>query len=163
MLAMMVAALSFTACGDDNKYEDFFNGLNSYTLFITNQDGKEYHTLPKEDRINWIGHLFNESDKTTVTCMMTGAADLHIFFQPNDLTLQDFYPGCDLGTPELNFGLMRSYSNRYRYESGSISVIKNDGSHFILKFDNYFTRKLKYPSKTILVNGTLEVEQGESH
>jgi len=165
MLAMMVAALSFTACGgDDDDGDDIDTGGSSYTLTVTNQDGKVYHTFPKIDGVDWIGHLTNESERTNVWCFMSvGTTYLNIYFQPNNLTVQDFYVGCDLGTPDLNFGILRTRTNKYRYESGSISVIKNDGSHFFLKFDNYFARNVEYSSKTILVNGTLEVEKEILH
>lgn len=165
LLAMMVAALSLTACSSSDDDEGGENGASgggdtSYTLTVTNQEGKVYYNFPKIDGVDWIGHLTNESEQTSVWCFMSGGTTyLHIYFQPNNLTVQDFSVGSDHGTPDLNFGTLRTYANTYSYESGNISVIKNDGSHFILKFDNYLARNVKSSFKTISVNGTLEVEK----
>lgn len=160
MLAMMVAALCFTACGGDDDGDDIDIGGKSYTLTVTTSGGDVFNNFPKIDGMDWLGHLTNESDKTNIWCMLSVSARyLNIYLEQNDLQVGDFYVGYDLGTPDLNFGITRAYDNTYRYESGSISVIKNDGSHFILKFDDYFARNVKSASRTIIVNGTLEVEK----
>lgn len=166
MLAMMVAALSFTACGGGDDDDDDFGGggkKTKNTITITDDSGDVYYSISvfdwtsEDDDIN--GNLTEDG---TIYCFMSrknviDADYLHIYLENGEKSISDFPKGYDLGTPTVNFGVLRTYTNEYDYVSGSIKVSRNDGNSFTLEFNDYVAAKQS--GAKITIRGNLYVEK----
>ena len=153
MLAMMVAALSFTACGGDED-DGISNTTSASTLKIVSSKGQIYDLA--DERGDNKGKLSHDGD---IWCFVVGGG-LHYFriILEETKSISDFHVGLDLG--ELDMHLAQGYyshTNKFYYSSGSISVIANDGKGFTLKFDDYVAKR--NDGWTMTVNGTLYVEE----
>ena len=165
MLAMMVAALSFTACGgDDDEDEDESKNSRDY-LTLIKSNGEKYYSLTGIDWMNEedyavYGYL---TKRGHIFCFMckentSNTSYLHIML-PKDMSISDFPTGYDLGECPLRFGIIYTIENEYDYDSGSLRVVKNDGKSFTLEFKNY--KAVKDKERSITVNGRLYVVNEE--
>ena len=163
MLAMMVAALSLTACGgsDDEgggAVNPGGNGNNpNNTLTIVHSFEGKYVTLDaKGYPQSYNGYL---TDRGTIFCYMvkenySNPNYLHIHLENGEKSISDFPVGHDLGNPTLSFP---STSSRYKYLSGEVKVINNNGKGFTLEFNDYKAKR--NAEQEITLNGTLFVEK----
>lgn len=163
MLAMMAAALSFSACGDDDDDEAGGGSKKTKsTITLTKDNGDVYYSISifdwtsEDDFINGYltdrGHIFCYMSKKEVY----NADYLHIYLENGEKSINDFPTGYDLGEPDINFGIIQTYSNRYHYVSGSIEVVHNDGKSFTLQFNDY---RAEISNGTgVVIRGTLYVE-----
>jgi hypothetical protein len=84
---------------------------------------------------------------------------LYINLVNGEKSISDVQNGYDLGKPTINFGAYPSSDNKYKYVSGTIKVIGNNGKGFTLKFDSYKAERSS--SSNIVINGTMYVEKEE--
>lgn len=158
MLALMVAAFGFVACGsDDDEYENGSEKTSSSLTVITSSGDKYILLTEKDGYEDNIGNLTNSG---TIWCFLrkentSNTVYLHIYLDKEGMTIKDFPNGHDLGQPTLNFGLLRTYTNEYDYLSGSIMVIQNNDNSFVLDFKNYSAQNES--GKRITINGKLKV------
>ena len=150
LLAMMVAALSFTACGDDDE-DEIEGGGSSSTIFSITIDGEksEYdkHYL---DHMNLTGVW--EENRIIID---TDKGPFRLIF-PSAITFSSFTVGYDSfedDAEKFNLGLTTIRS--CTYASGSATVIANDGKNMRIRFNNYkFTWNT---SHEIIFDGTLNI------
>lgn len=165
MLAIMVAALSFTACGgddDDDNGGSGGGGSNSASsLTVVKSNGEKYVSL---DGLEWASSYNSNGSLTdgAIYCQMTkenavNMSYLYINLVNGEKSISDFQNGYDLGKPTINFGAYPSSDNKYKYVSGTIKVIGNNGKEFTLKFDKYKAEKTS--GSNIVINGTMYVEK----
>lgn len=163
MLTMMVAALSITACSSssDDEGDDFGGDGTSFssTLKMVSSNGEEYMLLyyfdePQIGNLSERGHIW-----CRLSCVKGKGASGNFRIKLGSVkTIADFPVGLDLGEVDMNYATQGDYNhyNEYKYVSGSIKVIANDGKSFTLKFDNYVAERSS--GLTMTVNGTLYVE-----
>lgn len=156
MLAMMVVALSLTACGGDDEDEGISNTTSASTLKIISSYGTVFY-LP-DVRADNRGKL---SSKGHIWCHVVGNGMYSFCIILEEVkSISDFPVGLDLGELDMHLAQgLYSRINKYWYKSGSISVIANDGKGFTLKFDNYVAENGYDHSGAMTVNGTLYVEE----
>ena len=157
MLAMMmVVALSFTSCGDDDNGGSGIN-QTSNKLKMVSSNGKTYNLFDRG-----INNSANLSPNGHIWCYMQndkGNVGSFRIVLGSVKSISDFPVGYNLGKLNMNYDDVSgdyNHYNQYNYSSGSISVIANDGKSFTLKFDNYVAKHKD--GKTMTVNGTLYVE-----
>lgn len=134
---------------------------NSTSLVIVRYSGERYTT---REGLEWTGAdpNGNLTDDGSIFCWMVKENTLStIYFRINltkgEKAVRDFPVGYNLGTPTVNFGLTPGSDNKYKYGSGSLIVISNNGKGFTLKFDNYWATRTS--TSSIIINGTLYVEK----
>lgn len=164
MLAMMVAALSFTACGgDDDGGNNNGGGSGSTTsLTIVKSNGEKYISLGSLEWASEYNVNGSLTDNASIYCLMTyekgiSVSYLYINLVNGEKSVNDFPSGYDLGNPTVNFGTYKSSENKYKYASGAVKVVSNNGKGFTLKFDNYKAERSS--SSNIVINGTMYVEK----
>jgi hypothetical protein len=174
LLAMMVAALSFTACGGDDD-EDVSGGGGSSpsgTLKMVSSKGGEYYVENDKEAYSIGSNRGNLSDRGHIWCYLRaskrdevhGMTSGYFRITPgNGKSISDFPQGYDLGEVDMNFATQGDYNhnNKFNYASGSIKVIANDGKSFTLRFDNYVAERSS--GWTMTVNGTLYVENEKTY
>lgn len=153
MLAMMIAALSFTACGDDEE-----DGNNTSSLTIT-KDGKT-----KKDRYNDPGTCKKESDKITFFIGLD-PGDFHFYFPLNeygeDFQLSSLYVGFN-DFPVIHWRTYETLNFYYwdcDYLSGSVTVTENNNQYVSVRFDQYHfiaTNDHNDVSHDFTFNGTIK-------
>ena len=172
MLAVMVAALSLTACGGsgDDDEEGYGGGNNNNsslsTFTMVSSNGKEY--VVERHKVSALGNCMgNLSDREgTIWCHLEGKEEhtpggYFCIVLESVKTISDFPVGLDLGKRNMHFTKGGySYENKYSYSSGSIVVIANDGKSFTLSFNNYVATR---SSGTMTINGTLYVENEKTY
>lgn len=168
MLAMMVAALSFTACGgDDDGGEGGGGSSSSSTLKMVSSYGGEYYIENGNNAYSIGNNRGNLSENGHIWCYLRaskrdethGMSGGYFMIElKNRKSISDFPKGYDLGELDMHFATQGDYNryNKFDYVSGSIKVIANDGKSFTLKFDNYVAGRSS--GWTMTVNGTLYVE-----
>ena len=164
-LAMMLALCSSTCSGGSDD-DDVVNGGGENTgtssLWLTTSNDVKYvlltyHQVFANEGDNVNGNL---TDNATIYWYMTPQTSwwpeyVYILLDSN-MSISDFPTGYDLGERKINFGLLKS-ENKYKYSSGSIKVLNNDGNSFTLEFNDYTASKSSGASITL--NGTLYVEK----
>jgi len=170
LLAMMVTALSLTACGDDDDETGGDGSSPTSTLKMVSSKGGEYY-IEKGDvnysignnrgNLSKNGHIWcylRASKSDAANGMTSGYFRIKM---ENRKSISGFPKGYDLGECDMNFATYSdySYTNEFDYVSGSIKVIANDGKSFTLKFDDYVAEH--DGGWTMTVNGTLYVEDEE--
>lgn len=167
MLAMLcIAALCLNACGDDDENGSNGGGGNSgsssaTSLTIVKSSGEKYITL---GGLEWASEYDTDgylTDDGVIWCILTyekglSVSYLYINLANGEQSISDFTSGYDLGNPSVNFGKYKTYENKYKYSSGSVKVVNNNGKGFTLKFDNYKAERSS--SSNIVINGTMYVE-----
>jgi len=163
MLAMMVTALSFTACGDDD--DDVDNGSGGASLVIDGErccPNEDSYINESQNAIQIEAYLpDNRLKQFHVSLRVWGypfvVSELFVgeMFSPEDLEVRDFMKGIEL----------RLYENEYTVTGGCITVESVTNSRVVMRFDNLsFSLKVSsnifgedyYPSnaKVHTINGT---------
>lgn len=132
MLAMMVAACSFSACDSD---DDDMNQKGKATLII---DGKAYYTNPFGEELVPNLHQYNDGLFFYIEAFETPSS----FFP--DKILEFYYFGCSK-VANLKVGDTFAYEDLYinRFENGNIIPLYEneyeiiDGSITVLSVDSY--------------------------
>ena len=165
MLAMMLAAFIFSACSsssDDNGSDNGGGAKGNSSLTLTTAEGTKYVLLSyhqafvsEGDNIN--GNLADDASIYWYMTPQNSWSPRYVYILlGKKMSISDFPNGYDLGEPKICFGMVRSRDNEYKYSSGSIKVLNNNGNSFTLEFNNYKAEKTNGASVTI--NGTLYVE-----
>ena len=164
MLAMMVAALNLTACGsdDDDGNNDGGGSGSTTSLTIVKSNGEKYISLGSLEWASEYNVNGNLTDNASIYCLMTyekgiSVSYLYINLVNGEKSVNDFPSGYDLGNPTVNFGTYKSSENKYKYASGAVKVVSNNGKGFTLKFDSYKAERSS--SSNIVINGTMYVEK----
>ena len=166
MLAMMVAALSFTSCGGGD--DDEINGGSApSSSFSITYDGKKTDVELTE----WINPIFGNggSKKGNYFCFDNyplGKGQIHIIFpysqygenvQPSHFPVG--YSDFDEDATDIEF-ISGEFSGWYgEYVSGSAKVTANDGKYITIQFSNYaFEVERKNSVHTFVLNGSLKFQ-----
>ena len=176
MLAMTVAALGLTACGGGDDDDGFGGGVNggngggsgnggsssATSLTIVKSSGEKYYSLGGYEWASGYNTNGSLTDESSIFCQLTyekgiSISYLYVNLKNGEKSVSDFPSGYDLGTPTVNFGKSLTSDNRYKYASGSIKVVSNNGKGFTLNFDNYKAERSS--SSNIVINGTMYVEK----
>ena len=154
LLAMMVAALSLTACGGDDGEDDGGNdsgGSYSSTFTIIYDDGGEQVFTHDSDiailsLCAEFGNLErHDSPRGSYFYMMIGTkGDFYIIF-PRQKYSEDLAPSffsvgySDFGADATDIERVSASGSGWYgdYISGSAKVIKNDGKYITIDFNNY--------------------------
>ena len=152
MLAMMIAALSLTACGDDDEEENDDEGFNnSKVIFSITIDG-EKNDYDKAYLDNWdlLGRW-----ESPVLMIGTVIGDFRFEF-PYGTEFSSFTTGYnsfeeDAEEIEIYGGTARTCT----YVSGSATVLSNDGTNMKVRFKNY--KFLWNEDREIIFDGTLNI------
>ncbi|MCH5311688.1 MAG: hypothetical protein J1E57_07025 [Prevotella sp.] len=138
MLAMMVAALGFTACSSDDD-GDAEGGNDDIALTIT-VDGQK-HEFSREivegmdGFATWESHNGKNYLRIGTWSM---PADLQFYYPYGIVPATFFSVGYDnFENDATDIKLVSAASNYCDYVSGSATVIKNDGKRMVVKFSNY--------------------------
>lgn len=145
LLAMMVAALSLTACGGDD--EDDIGGDSPSTMFTITIDGntKEMSQEVWDLLGRWEG---------TALLIGTSIGDFRFKF-PSGTTFSSFTTGYNSFEDDAEKITIGISSIRCSYASGSATVISNDGKNMKVRFSNYtFTWNT---SREIIFDGILNI------
>ena len=164
MLAMMIALSSSTCSGSSDDEDDYGGGANgNSSLTLTTAEGTKYVLLSyhqafvsEGDNIN--GNLADDASIYWYMTPQNSWSPRYVYILlSKKMSISDFPNGYDLGEPKICFGMVRSRDNEYKYSSGSIKVLNNDGKSFTLEFNDYTASKSSGASITL--NGTLYVEK----
>ncbi len=179
LLAMMVAALSLTACGGDDEDGDNGGGGGSgssssstFTILYTYPNGnEETYTYENEYEIKALGaelenlKLFERTSGSYFSIMFP-RGNLYIVFPSSkygkDLDASYFTQGfSDFGEDATVIVLIDPYAAGWygEYLSGSAKVVKNDGKYVTITFNDYevvISRSEK--QRNIKLNGTISFE-----
>ena len=163
MIAMMIALSSSTCSGSSDDEDDYGGGANgNSSLTLTTSGGTKYvllsyHPFVDEgDNIN--GNLADDASIYWYMTPQNSWSPRYVYILlGKKMSISDFPNGYDLGEPKICFGMVRSRDNEYKYSSGSIKVLNNDGKSFTLEFNDYTASKSSGASITL--NGTLYVEK----
>lgn len=163
MLALMLASLGLTACGDDDDNHGGRSGSIT-SLTIVKSNGEKYISLGGLEWASEYNVNGSLTDNASIYCLMTyekgaSVSYLYINLANGEKSVSDFPSGYDLGNPTVNFGKYKSSDNKYKYASGAVKVVGNNGKGFTLKFDNYKAERSS--SSNIVINGTMFVEKEE--
>ena len=166
MLAMMVAALSFTACGgDDDEVDTGGAGSGSSSIFTITRDG----VVNEVENTEWISPQFtNKALKRGAGFslydypLMRGT--IYIIFPQEQygeyLRPSDFpvgYSDFDSYATDIVFVSPEQAGWDGECISGSARVLKNSGNSITVQFDNYmFYVERRGHSRQYTLNGTLE-------
>ena len=145
LLAIMVAALSLTACGGDD--EDDGNSSSSSSTFTITIDGnmKEMSQEVWDLLGRWEG---------TALLIGTSIGDFRFKF-PSGTTFSSFTTGYNSFEDDAEKITIGISSIRCSYASGSATVISNDGKNMKVRFSNYtFTWNT---SREIIFDGILNI------
>ena len=168
MLAMMVAALSFTACGGDDDGDDIDNGGSgsgsSSTFTITRDD-----VVNEVENTEWISPQFtNKALKRGAGFslydypLMRGT--IYIIFpqeQYGEYLRPSYFPvgysDFDSYATDIVFVSPEQAGWYGEYISGAARVLKNIGNSITVQFDDYmFYVERNSHSRKYTLNGTLE-------
>lgn len=167
LFAMMVAALSLTACGgSDNDDEGIIDGggLSPSSSFSITFDGEKNYV----ENVEWINPLFGNGGfkKGNYFCLENyplGTGQIHIIFpysqyngnvQPSYFSVgySDF--GADATDIEYITASMSGWHGDYT--SGSARVTKNDGKYITIQFSSYsFEVKRSDRTHSFVLDGAL--------
>lgn len=179
LLAMMVAALSLTACGGDDEDGDNGGGGGSgssssstFTILYTYPNGnEETYTYENEYEIKALGaelenlKLFERTSGSYFSIMFP-RGNLYIVFPSSkygkDLDSSYFTLGfSDFGEDATVIVLIDPYAAGWygEYLSGSAKVVKNDGKYVTITFnDNEVVISRSEKQRNIKLNGTISFE-----
>ena len=166
MLALMMGTMFVVSCGGDDDDENGGGGGNGgstlpNTISITMSSGAKYVTTSTEAYPHGgDGYLTSSTEiyfhlKKEDGGIDTYHSQAHIILNKGEKNISDFPLNYDLNNPTIDFGSPRSSSTKYKYASGSVKVISNNGTDFTLQFDNY--QASRSGGETITVNGKLYV------
>jgi len=166
MLALMVAALSITACGGDDEegYDDSEEVV--FSIHIKRLDGVE------EDKIEYTKSWYHEyfevygnarfEKKNFIILPMVGRMyQTEIIFPNHNYELSDFQPGFNkFGSNDVEIRHVTDYAPNSTFDGYSISgdakVIKNDGKSVIIKFNRYkYVFETYYNEYEVTLDGEL--------
>ncbi len=166
MLAMMVAALSFNACGgDDGNDVDNGGGGSGSSSFSITRDGKLYEI----ENVSWLNPLYTNGGQKqrgnhfSLEDYPAATGQIHIIFPYSqygeNLPPSYFYVGYsdfdDFAT-DIKFIASTTAGWNGEYTSGSAKVTKNDGKNITIQFSNYsFEVKRSGHTRSYVLNGTL--------
>ena len=134
---MMVAALSFTACGDDDEEGD--GGINDVVFSIT-IDGitTEYSRWLMEGAELWSTWSSHNGQNYLRIGTASLIGDLYLVYPYGIDPATYFSVGySDFEKDAIDIKLVMSSSHSCDYVSGSAKVSKNDGEHLVVEFSNY--------------------------
>jgi len=144
MLAMMVAALSFTACSSSSS-DDEDGGYPSGSTFTITYDGEKNEV----ENTSWINPLYGNGgfDKGNYFCLENyplGKGQIHIIFpysQYGENVQPSFFSVgySDFGDAATDIEYITKIRSGWygEYVSGSAKVTKNDGKNITINFSNY--------------------------
>lgn len=157
MLAMMVAALSFTACGGDDDEVD--NGGGSNTALTITVDGQEHnYSSGYLESMDLLGTWESSSVGDFISIGVPSlVSEFRIYYPKNTNPSSFFKVGYDTFEDDAT-EICLSGGSRHNcsYVSGSATVIKNDGKNMIVKFSNY-TFTWNKGGREIMFDGTLNI------
>jgi hypothetical protein len=151
MMLMLVTLPLMVACGGD---DDEGSGNSGYdgVLTITIDGNEHQYTTSGEFGLEIVKYFNNSHDLTFILYSMSGS-NFKISF-PNTWKPSDFVVGYkDFAKDATKF---RLGSQIAKYESGTATVIKNEGQKMIIKFDNFAFSWLN-GKRTISFDGSAEV------
>ena len=159
MLAMMVAALSFSACGSNNGEDDDFNddSPSDYMFSITYDDevykfGEGYFKLFPEAAV-WY-----EKEHYFYLGISRPAGYVGVTFT-SSVSSKDLTFGYNDFTPYVHARAGVKFKSK-DYSSGSATVISNNGEYIILKFSKYTFIKepenMSYNTHTYIIDGIVK-------
>ena len=164
MLAMMVAALSFTACGSSNSDEDGSGGSPSYSTFTITYDGE----MNEVENTSWINPIFGNGGQKkgnyfSLDNYPLNSGQIHIIFPYDEYqgNVPPFYFTVgynDFGEYATDIEYITSDASGWHgeYVSGSATVTKNDGKNITIQFSRYaFEVSRSGKSHTFVLDGTL--------
>ena len=173
LLAMMVTALSLTACGGDDEEDDGGSSSSSaFTILFTYQNGNEEpYTYDNEYAIKSLCaelenlRLFERTNGSYFSVMFPRGS-LYIVFPSSkygkDLDASYFTQGFnDFGEDATEIVRIDPYSAGWygHYLSGSAKVVKNDGKYVTITFNDYKVSISRMEQEIyIKLNGTLFFE-----
>lgn len=157
MLAMMVAALSFTACGGDDDEVD--NGSGSNTVFTITVDGKEHnYNSGYLEYMDLLGTWESLSNSNFLSIGVPSLlSEFRIYYPMNTNPSSYFKVGYDSFENDAT-EICLSGGSRYNcsYVKGSAKVTKNDGKNLTVKFSKY-TFTWNGGGREIIFDGTLNI------
>ena len=156
LLAMIVAALSFTACGGDDK-DDIDGGGSSNAAFTITIDGnkREY----SGDYLSYMDLMGTWESFSGVNFLKIGIPSMgdefRMYFTPNTNPSSYFKVGYSSFVDDATeICLYSSSKNKCSHVGGSARVIKNDGRNLTVQFSN-FAFTWKSGNREIAFDGTL--------
>ena len=156
MLAMMVEALSFTACGGDDK-EDIDGGGCSNAAFTITIDGNKHEY--NGDYLSYMDLMGTWESFSGVNFLKIGIPSMgdefRMYFTPNTNPSSYFKVGYSSFVDDATeICLYSSSKNKCSHVGGSARVIKNDGRNLTVQFSN-FAFTWKSGNREIAFDGTL--------
>lgn len=155
MLAMMVAALSFTACGGDDDEVD--NGGGSNTALTITVDGQEHnYSSGYLEYMDLLGTWETSSVGNFLSIGVPSLVSEFRIYYPKDTNPSSYFKvGYDTFEDDAT-EICLSGGSRHNcsYVKGSAKVTKNDGKNLTVKFSKY-TFTWNSGGREIIFDGTL--------
>jgi hypothetical protein len=165
MLAMMIAALSFTACGGSDSDDDYADYLkNEYDILIIN--GEKYACFGYRSLITYQStwDLSKHTGEIRLPCgklsdAQKGEYDYDYAFMIKLKGNQDLKIGSKLEDFSPTFTGVDDWSGPYDYDSGSATITdKKDDKYITIKFNSF---KFGSGSKSYTLDGTVQLDLDE--
>ena len=165
MLAMMVAALSFTACGDDDDEEDEINLKQDYDILQIN--GVNYACYGYRSVITYSSYWnkANHSGEILLPCgnLSDAKKGEYNYDYLYGIVLEgstDLKKGSKLEDYSLWFISSHDNRNDYEYKSGSavVAEIKSD-EYITINFNSFKVRN--EDGDSYVLNGTVQLDYDE--
>ena len=157
MLAMMVVALSFTACGSSSDDDEIDGGGGSNAMFTITVDGNphEYNS----EYLEWMSLMGTWESYNSATFLKIDVPSLHDefrFYYPSNTNPSSFFKvGYDsFENDATEICIYGSSKYKCAYASGSAKVTKNDGKNLTVRFSKY-TFTWNNGGREIMFDGTL--------
>lgn len=164
LLAMMVAALSLTACGGDDEDDGGSGSPSSSTFTIIYDDGGEQvFTHDSDIAIQSLGAEFgnlerHDSPRGSYFDMIIGTKGNFYIIFPRQKYGEDLAPSyfsvgySDFGADATDIERVIGGSGWYgEHISGSAKVTKNDGKYITIDFNNYKYSVTRNGSRVVYV------------
>jgi len=161
LLAMMVAALSFTACGGDDDENGGSNLKQDYDILQVN--GVDYACYGYRCAVTYTStwNKTNNSGEIMLPCgklsdAKKGEYDYDYMYIINLEGSEDLKNGSKLENYSLKFKSYEDFYSKYNYDSGSATVtdIRSD-KYITIKFDSFMVTNKDGDS--YVLNGTVQL------
>ena len=165
MLAMMVAALSLTACGGDDDENGSINLKQDYDILQVN--GVDYACYGYRCAITYSSswNKSNHSGTILLPCgklsdAKKGEYDYDYMYDISLKGSRELKKGSKLEEYSLKFKSSEDYNHNYEYTSGSATVadIRSD-EYITVKFDSFMVSNKEGDS--YVLNGTVQLDFDE--
>lgn len=154
LLAMMVAALGFTACGGDDDEEDEINLKQDYDILQIN--GKSYACYG----YRCAATFSSSKDRLLLPCgelsdAQQGEYNYDYMYEIGLEDGQNLKKGSKLEDFSPILSSTVDYYNDYDYSSGSATILDMTSKYITVKFDSF---RFGNGSKSYTFNGTVQLD-----